>query len=366
MASPSLAILDVGHGNSAVLRDSDGVLVVDACLGGLLLDFLDQNGIVEVHAVVMSHADHDHMAGVLSLLLDSKIHVKNIYVNPDTRKTKLWHELRIALRIARRRTNTVIHTQLDTTVSGALNCGMVDVQILSPEPEDALGGVGGADLDGGTIHPHTLNAVIRLLKDGIAFALLPGDIDARGLEKLLQSGREAKSKILVFPHHGGHSGAHNAQEYVSRLCAVVQPEVVVFSIGRGKHDTPRPEIVEAVRSVAPDAHIACTQLSTHCAKTLPDKDASHLNDNPAQGKSTNSCCAGTILFAFDKAGISLSPAIVTCTSVSSRRPHRQLSVWARDPSLSCEARWSFGMAKESPGFAMADTPSTYVESSLVV
>ena len=37
---PSFYILDVGHGNSAVLIDRDGVVVIDAGPNTVLLDFL--------------------------------------------------------------------------------------------------------------------------------------------------------------------------------------------------------------------------------------------------------------------------------------------------------------------------------------
>jgi hypothetical protein len=40
MNRPSLLILDVGHGNVAVLLDTGGVIVIDAGKGGLIIDVL--------------------------------------------------------------------------------------------------------------------------------------------------------------------------------------------------------------------------------------------------------------------------------------------------------------------------------------
>ena len=50
MAAPdrSLAILDVGHGNCAVLRDRRGVVVIDAGPGSSLLEFLTEHKITNI------------------------------------------------------------------------------------------------------------------------------------------------------------------------------------------------------------------------------------------------------------------------------------------------------------------------------
>ena len=309
MGSPSFTILDVGHGNCSVLIDSHEVLVFDACLGDLLLDFLEHKEIFEIHSVVLSHADKDHIAGVQTLLLDNRFVVHNIYVNPDSRRTNTWRLLRIALRMARERKGTNVNTQLTTQLSGKISGGAVQVEVLSPEPEAVLGGVGGIDLQGRPLHPHTLNAVFRLVKDGIPIALLTGDLDGRGLEELIRRELDLRARLLLFPHHGGLPGTTNPVEFATTLCSSVQPDLVVFSIGRGKHGTPRPEIVDTIRKSLPKTHIACTQLSLHCADAVPKDQPVHLSNNPAQDRSTNSCCAGTIVLDLKKPKHSVIPTL---------------------------------------------------------
>jgi competence protein ComEC len=56
MKRPSLVVLDVGHGNAAVLFDSGGLIVIDAGKGGVLIDFLREQGITEVDILLVSHA----------------------------------------------------------------------------------------------------------------------------------------------------------------------------------------------------------------------------------------------------------------------------------------------------------------------
>jgi competence protein ComEC len=75
----------------------------------------------------------------------------------------------------------------------------------------------------------------------------------------------------------------------------VAPRAVVFSIGRGLHKTPRPEVVARVRSTIPNVYVACTQLSEHCAKAVPDSEPTHLSDVYAGGRRRRACCAGTLV-----------------------------------------------------------------------
>ena len=61
MIRPNLTILDVGHGNAAVLADTGGVVVIDCGKGGTLLDYLETVGIKKVDVLLISHADSDHI-----------------------------------------------------------------------------------------------------------------------------------------------------------------------------------------------------------------------------------------------------------------------------------------------------------------
>jgi competence protein ComEC len=115
-----------------------------------------------------------------------------------------------------------------------------------------------------------------------------------GLECLLVECPEPRARVLVFPHHGGRPARADPEHFAARLCTIVRPDVVIFSIGRGKHATPQPDVIRGVLRATPSAHIACTQLSERCAASLPSSTPTHLNDRPARGRAGNTCCAGTI------------------------------------------------------------------------
>ena len=70
---PNLYLLDVGHGNSSVLVDTKGTVVVDAGPKTGLLDFLTSHEIHEIDVLLLSHADRDHIGGAMALLLSDEM-----------------------------------------------------------------------------------------------------------------------------------------------------------------------------------------------------------------------------------------------------------------------------------------------------
>ena len=101
---PTLYVLDVRHGNSAVLIDDSGIIVIDAGPGSDLLDFLQENGITQIDILILSHADQDHIGGAMSLLSSKKVEIKNVYLNTDSIKgSTIWDDLAYTLSDHRKR-----------------------------------------------------------------------------------------------------------------------------------------------------------------------------------------------------------------------------------------------------------------------
>jgi len=290
-ASPEIFVLDVGHGNCAVLSDTAGVTVIDCAPGVTLTQLLEQLGINEISTVLISHADEDHVGGLITLLQKPEITVHNVYINPNALKeTEIWHDVRCALRDARRMKDTKVNTSLTSELTGSLDNGEVHVEVIGPSPELVLGG---DDLKGRRLTSNSKSAVIRLVHNGHPLMLTTGDVDWAGLQNLLDEGGDIRADILVFPHHGGKAGGSDPKQFAAEICSRVQPRSVIFSIARTRTGFPRLDTVEGVAQVAPQAHIACTQLSQECATDTPS-EFKHLLDYPAKGRDKNSCCAGTI------------------------------------------------------------------------
>ena len=293
---PELIILDVGHGGCSVLRDTNQTVIIDCAPGSTLIDLLEKLNIHEIATLLISHADSDHIGGIIALLSNAKIKIHDIYLNPDSVKdTEVWTDLRTAIRDARKRNRVKIHVGLTTGETGQLDTGRVNIEILAPPPELAMGGVGGKDLRRRPLNSNSMSAVISLIHETHRIAILPGDIDEIGLSNLKDDCEELHADLLVFPHHGGKPGHANSKQFAHSLCSLVKPKVVLFSFDRNRFSNPREDIMEGIKTAVPKAYIVCTQLSKSCAAQLPNSDLAHLSVLPSKSRESKCSCGGTIL-----------------------------------------------------------------------
>lgn len=300
-ALPELRILDVGHGNAALIR-GERVAVVDCPRATTLQDTLRNLNLTVVHEVLVSHADADHIMGLTGLLQDPAFRVEQVYVNPDALKETLaWKEFRLALQDSRTRNEGLPKvTSLTTDHPGSIQLGQnVQLTVLTPSGVDALAPAGTKDLKGRSVDSNGASVVVRLLYDSKPIALLAGDMNRLTLDRLNSGGADATAPILIFPHHGGTPGTGDVNDFTKRVLEKVCPDIVVFSIGRGKHRTPRPDIVETLRATRPMCVVACTQLSEHCADSNIELKFDHIKEISA-GLEAKHSCAGTLVFRLDQ------------------------------------------------------------------
>lgn len=297
LVSPELVLLDVAHGNCALVLSDEAFPLVDAPRGGLHIDALKMRDRLEVDVVVISHADVDHMGGLSHLLYDEDVRVRAVYVNADASKTAgggglVWGNFARAMADAMGRGETTV-----TAVKRG------DPIACLEEPSGwrclhrARGCICSAPVARWRANPLTSNAlsvVIRVWFGDDPVAPLTGDLDDLGLRKLLEVVGDLHAQVMVVPHHGGHSGGDDDQ-FARTIGAAVNPKHVVFSFGREQYDNPQVGIIRGIREAAPGARIACTQLSKACS---PEPlDPAHLAQLPAKGRGLGRCCAGSMLFA---------------------------------------------------------------------
>ncbi len=294
-----ICVLDVGHGNAALLQDAELTVIVDAPRGPALVDALRQLGVTVIDRVLVSHADADHLGGMSLILTETDFTVREVRLNPDpTQQGIFFDDFQVATIVARLRCGTELRTELTTELGDQLSFGRIRIEILHPPPHLAVSGVGGASASGKPLGAHSLSAVFRISIDNVPLVVLPGDLDDLGLSALSEtlSPGALKAHCLVFPHHGGGVGGSGARAFARQLCLLVEPEIVAFSIGRGKYGTPRPVVIRGVREARPRVHIACTQLSERCAPQLPGVALAHIADLPARGHISMESCAGSLVF----------------------------------------------------------------------
>lgn len=324
MTGDRIALLDVGHGNGAVLHIDNQVCVIDAGPGTTLLEYIQANSITSIDLVVLSHADQDHIGGLLGLLVAGNVPIKRVLLNTNSEKeSKVWaglvHELNLHWQ------NKGLQFDVGLTAQDSpIAIGSATLEILSPSPGLAAMGAGSRTSDGRRITSNTVSVVIRVIYNGQPVTLLTGDMDGIALDEMLSRKVPATTSLLVFPHHGGASGTRSA-DFATKLLGATKPDSVVFSVGRGRFGNPKKEIVDAVRTSNANTRVICTQLNEECASKLPKETPTHLTSLVAHGRQHNRCCAGTVVLKFGQGG-GLFPR---------ETPHREF-IKLRVPGAMCQ------------------------------
>ena len=191
-----LVACDVGQGDGLVVDAGDGrVVVIDTGMEPGPIDrCLDRLGAQRVAALVMTHADADHVAGWAGVLRGRQVDavVTGPSGGPD-----------------------VPGIPVATAAAGdVIEAGQVRLEVLWPQDRDAALGEDRNDL----------SLVLRLEVDGVRF-LLTGDIEPQAQRALLRSGADVSADVLKVPHHGS---AHQDRDFVLATGA----DVALLSAGR--------------------------------------------------------------------------------------------------------------------------------------
>lgn len=207
-------VLSVGHGAAVPIHLPDGgTLLYDA--GKLLGDrraaqtianYLWYRGVTHIDAIVLSHADLDHYNAVPKLT--EYFSIGAIYVEPHMTQSREPHVRELIALIHRKGIplKTVVEGWEVRPTEGVL------ISVLHP-PADWL-----------ETEDNARSLVLRLQFAGESL-LLTGDLDGRGVERLIEHA-DAACSLLIAPHHGSRNG--NPPSLAQRL----RPRIVVMSNAR--------------------------------------------------------------------------------------------------------------------------------------
>lgn len=305
-SAPKLILFDVGHGSCVFLEDGPVTTVVDCRESTQFIEYLLARNITEISQVIISHADADHITGILALIQSDYVKLGSVFVNPDADKeTDAWIELRIALQDAAVRGKLKVCTEIGDGMAAQLGQNAVRIEVLAPGIAARLAGPGGRTPQRERASANTMSVVLRLHHENHPVMLLAGDLDNAGLTDVIARGKSMGCDILLFPHHGGHIGKGSAAKkardnaaFTKTLLTQTEPKLVMFSIGRGKFDTPRPEIIKEIMMLGDGCGVHCTQLSERCQRKELIIAATHLAALPAAGREKNLSCGGSLEIVF--------------------------------------------------------------------
>lgn len=274
---PVLYVINVNHGNSALLCTPNGNILIDAGPKNELLEFLISKNINEIDDVILSHSDADHIGGLMALIDSELIKIKNVYINSDSIKNSdLFDDLIYSLC---NHSHIYLEPSITNNLNGRLDKDDVIVEILAPNKYLAVKAAGGKDRNGRHIDSNTISAVIRFIYKKDKIALFPGDIDLIGLDNLLADYTELNTQLLIFPHHGGLPGSTKIKEFVERICMASNPSVIIFSIKNNSKEFPHPEVLSNILSATKGTRMYTTNSSQSFIKFIQENNLPDCRDN---------------------------------------------------------------------------------------
>jgi beta-lactamase superfamily II metal-dependent hydrolase len=294
-------LVDVGHGSCAVVESSGEICIVDAPQGGFAKRFLEDRypsrGRLDLKYAIESHGHVDHARGLLNLVTDERINITTFLLNPAHRRTqqgrptKFEEEMNAALLIGRRQGTSVV-TAVTSDSHPSLMLGDLRMSVLWPSGPAAQLGVGG-NTEFGRLTLNSLSVVLRVESQSGFSVLLPGDVDAIGLNSLLQEFPNLRADVVVAPHHGGLMGSEEDTSVAwSRIREEVAPSEVLVSLGRNQSANPRTEVIQALANGSGRTpRLRCTQLSKQCADSGGFSSVAAV---PSKGDALGECCAGSL------------------------------------------------------------------------
>lgn len=153
-----IAILDIGHGNSTIIKDTNRIAIIDAGPGSSLLEFLTEQGIKQIDVLLISHADQDHIGGVMALLSSGLFKFGIVRLNTDSLKgSDAWDDLLYELDLLGGQNAIDFRPSLTVRDSGEFDLEFFKIQILGPSNYLAGKGSGSTDRNGRKISTNTIS-----------------------------------------------------------------------------------------------------------------------------------------------------------------------------------------------------------------
>lgn len=199
-----LHVFSFGKADSFLfLADGEAVLI-DCGLNGQgkeILSFLSENGISEIHTLILTHFDKDHVGGAAKVL--KGIPVRRVLQSNCPKDSKEYEKYLAALALCSLDPITV-RKQLSFSVGGA------EFTVLPPEKDTYAK------------DPSNNSSLATLVTFGNTSLLFTGDAESARLQELVKT-EFGKVSLLQIPHHGAW------QTQLGALMDAVSPEIALIT-----------------------------------------------------------------------------------------------------------------------------------------
>jgi competence protein ComEC len=218
----TVTFINVGQGDAALLRDGAGFdVLIDGgrtSAGPAVLDALRAQGVADLDVLVATHADADHVGGLIDVLEADDIPVLSVIYNGYPGATATWSAFADAV------------TQEGLTLTPAqfpqeLDWGEMRVYVLNP-----AGGLGNPETN-------TASLVLRVDHGSVRY-LFTGDIDAAVEAAVVARQTPIAANVLKVAHHGSKYSSS------ADFLAAAGAQESVISVGNNSYGHPAPETLD--------------------------------------------------------------------------------------------------------------------------
>ena len=219
----TVQFLDVGQGDAVLVRSPEGkTMLVDGGRSAARMgELLGKAGVNKIDLMVASHADADHIAGLVEA---AKVAPPTLFVNNGVAgTTQTWARLVTALQDG--------GTTFQKATGQTINLGSVKVQVIAPPP-----GMG---------DEQNVNSVGIRVQYGDFAALMTGDSEKKETDAWRESGvAGVRGPVQVYKsiHHGASNGDN------LNWLQTVKPENVVISVGENSYGHPTEQALALYKS----------------------------------------------------------------------------------------------------------------------
>ena len=225
----TVSVLDVGQGQSILLRSGNTLALVDCGgsgaqnAGDTAADAVGRLGRTRLDLLILTHCHADHAGGVPALL--ERLEVGTLVLPDVEPESPLRQEI---LALAREKGTRVALLTEDSTAE----LGKASLRLYAPL------GSGDTNEEGLAV----------LCSAGSFDALITGDMDQTIEGRLIKYGNLPDIELLVAGHHGSKYAVSE------ELLLAVKPEYAVISVGYNSYGHPAPETLERLGAAGCDIY----------------------------------------------------------------------------------------------------------------
>ena len=233
----TIHFIDVGQGDATLITTEDGerLLVDGGRSKSRIIDRLNALGVTDLDAILATHADADHLAGLVAVL-EEDYQIERIYWNGQTSDTKTFESF---MDLWDAEGAEVLVVSRGDTIS----LGELTIRVLHP-----------GDLSG----DRNVDSIVLLVGCGTVDVLLTGDAEIPSEESMIDAGVLVEVDVLKVGHHGSRTAT--SPEFLE----AIQPEYGVISAGlNSQYGHPHTETLEALNAA---------EVQVLLTDTTPDPD----------------------------------------------------------------------------------------------